>query len=128
MDENLGVVSVIDSIDAPEIPIVASGGRATAVVSPRTGASHRTMNLVRLDRGGSTIELTHGQDAVYYVAAGSGHVLGGTPGETHDVAEGAMVHVDAGDAYRFSAEGTDGMTIIGGPCPADAALYADAEA
>jgi hypothetical protein len=38
-----------------------------------------------------------------------------------------MAHVDAGTTYRFRA-GDAGLDLIGGPAPADPALYAHLEA
>ncbi len=128
MGEGFGLVSVIDSTESPRLEIVLGGGEARAVVSPATGADHRTMNLVRLDGGARTTAMTHPQDAVYYVAAGRGRVVDGRSSEAQAVAEGAMVHVDAGDTYQFCADEGAGLTIIGGPCPADAELYVSQEA
>jgi hypothetical protein len=36
--------------------------------------------------------------------------------------EGSMIHVEPGTAYQFEAS-ADGMLLLGGPCPADPALY-----
>ncbi len=33
-----------------------------------------------------------------------------------------MVHIEAGSRYAFAA-GPAGMELIGGPCPADPAIY-----
>jgi hypothetical protein len=35
---------------------------------------------------------------------------------------GSMVYVERGTAYRFSA-GAEGLELVGGPAPADHALY-----
>ncbi len=122
MGASANLVTVIDSTTSPKLALVLGSGEAKAVVSPATGAAHRTMNLVRLDAGSSTVAMIHEGDAVYYVAAGRGCVTNDRTGETHAVAEGAMVHVDAGETYSFLADAA-GMTIIGGPCPADIDFY-----
>lgn len=116
-------IRVIDSaIGCPEIPIVRGGGNARVVVWPETGAMHRSMHLVTLDGGAETVPLRHPHDAAYYIIAGSGRVADLASGTSQSIGEGSMVHIDAGDRYGFAAD-TDGMTLIGGPCPADAALY-----
>ena len=119
-----GAVRVIDSaIGCPNIPIVQGSGNAQAVVWPGNGAQFRTFHVVSLEPGASTIELRHPSDCVYYVAEGGGSVQGGGADERFDLIQGSMVHIDAGDAYRIAA-GEAGVKVIGGPCPADMALYA----
>jgi quercetin dioxygenase-like cupin family protein len=117
-------VQVLSAEDGPELEIVDGEGSARAIVWPGTGALHRSMHRVKLAPGSATVALTHPADAVYYVIAGAGSVA--EPG-AEDTAEplvlGAMVHVDAGTGYAFRA-GDGGLDLIGGPCPADPALYA----
>jgi quercetin dioxygenase-like cupin family protein len=117
-------VRVIDSsVDGPELPIVVGPGSAKAVIWPGNGAKHRSMHLIRLQRGASTIDLRHPSDCVYYVLGGAGSIDNVASGETTALAEGAMLHIDAGDSYRLRAE-DDAFTVLGGPCPADPSLYA----
>ena len=113
----------MDSGEAcPELPIVESGGRALAVVWPGVGALHRSMHLVRLDRGGRTKPLSHPSDAVYHLCEGSATAVDGGSGESFEIGVGAMLHIDAGTTYRIDA-GPAGALLIGGPCPPDPALY-----
>ena len=116
-------VRVLDGGEvSPELPIVESGGRARAVVWPGVGAMHRSMHVVELERGGITKPLSHPSDAVYHLCEGSATVTDPDSGDSFDVGVGAMLHIDAGTAYRIAA-GADGALLVGGPCPPDAALY-----
>jgi mannose-6-phosphate isomerase-like protein (cupin superfamily) len=118
-------VRVIDtSKDCPDIPLVEGGGSAKVVTWPGNGAIHRTFHLLTLDSGSKTIELNHPHDSVYYVISGGGTVAEVASGDRTPLQEGSMVHIDAGDGYQFEAEAMRGMTLLGGPCPADLRLYA----
>ena len=114
-------VSVIDSAFSPELSLVIGDSHAKAVVSPATGAIHRTMNYLSLGGAARTVTFRHDQDAAYYIISGGGLVVDQS-GDGQSIRAGSMVHVDAGDAYHFAA-GPDGLVVIGGPCPADASLY-----
>ncbi|MCA1458687.1 hypothetical protein I6F35_36900 [Bradyrhizobium sp. BRP22] len=116
-------VRVIDSAaGCPEIPIVEGEGNAKVVLSPHNGAAFRSLQLVSLQQNARTVDLSHPSDCVYYVIAGEGAIIDAAGGARHEVAEGHMVHIDAGDRYRIEA-GAAGIRVIGGPCPADASLY-----
>jgi len=118
-------VRVFDSAgECPELPIIEGGGTAKAVVWPGNGATFRTMNVLALELGARTVELRHSKDCVYYVIEGEGVVVDICRGEAHALGEGNMVHIDAGDCYRLRASGSASLTVVGGPCPADEALYA----
>ncbi len=122
-------IRVIDSAtEGFEIPIVASGGNARVVMWPGNGAVYRTFHLIFLDPSGKTIPLRHQSDSVYYVISGCGVVTDVGAGTKSVLAEGAMVHIDRGDAYCFEADDAGGMRILGGPCPADPELYASLQA
>ncbi len=54
---------------------------------------------------------------------GAGTVRDPEAGTADAIAEGSMVHVEPGTRYRFEA-GAGGLVLLGGPCPADASLYA----
>jgi mannose-6-phosphate isomerase-like protein (cupin superfamily) len=117
-------VRVIDSaVDCPEIPIVEGEGNAKLVLSRHNGASFRSFQLVSLEGGARTIELSHSSDCAYYVIEGEGSIVDATSLARFDLSEGHMVHIDVGDRYRIEA-GTAGIKVIGGPCPPDEALYA----
>lgn len=117
-------VRVIDSaVDCPEIPIVEGEGNAKLVLSRHNGASFRSFQLVSLEGGARTIELSHSSDCAYYVIEGEGTIVDATSLARFDLCEGHMVHIDVGDRYRIEA-GTAGIKVIGGPCPPDEALYA----
>ncbi len=115
-------VAVVDAESGPRLPIVEGGGAATAVIWPGMGAKMRSLNHIVLEPGSATTPLKHPMEAVYYAVRGSGSV--GEPGasQTDALVEGSMVHVDGGTAYVFRS-GDDGLELIGGPCPADPALY-----
>ena len=120
-------VSVLDADDTcPRLPIVASGGEAFAVVWPGVGAHMRSMNRISLKPGGATVRLSHPMEAVYYVITGDGTVRDPDSGAADPVIEGSMIHIGPGTAYVYEAGGT-GMELIGGPCPADPALYRSLE-
>jgi mannose-6-phosphate isomerase-like protein (cupin superfamily) len=118
------VVRVIDTAsEGFSLPIVHGDGTARAVLWPGNGARFRSLNLVDLGSGSATIDMTHANDCVYYVIAGAGQIVDLKSGAIQPLIEGAMVHIDAGDAYRLVSE-DEGVRLVGGPCPPDAALYA----
>lgn len=118
-----GPVRVLSADDAcPPLPIIDGEGSARAVVWPGSGAEHRSMHLISLPEGGSTIPLRHRMEAVYYVVHGNGVVVDTDDGSENPLVEGSMVHVEPGTGYRLRA--TDGgIEVLGGPCPPDPALY-----
>jgi quercetin dioxygenase-like cupin family protein len=115
-------VRVLDSGDGPELSIVASRGAARAIVWPGIGAELRSMTQIVLEANGETFEMTHPGEAVYYVAAGEGEVVDGSRDLAESLVEGSMFHVEPGTPYLLRAGG-GGMTLLGGPAPADPALY-----
>lgn len=117
-----GRVEVLDASQGPELAIVAAGGNARAIVWPGMGAELRSLHRISLEAGGETIELSHPGEAVYYVLAGEGEVVDGAEGKVEKLVEGAMVHVGGGTPYLLRA-GDSGMELVGGPAPADHALY-----
>jgi quercetin dioxygenase-like cupin family protein len=110
---------VLGTTDGPDVRVLEGAGRAHAVVWPGIGAQLRSMMRISLPPDARTLELSHPSDAVYYVIEGGGQVAG------EQLVEGSMVHVDRGTAYRFEA-GDGGLELVGGPAPADPALYAEA--
>jgi mannose-6-phosphate isomerase-like protein (cupin superfamily) len=117
-------IQVVDTVHAQEIPIVDGVGNAKVVIWPGMGARHRTFQVINLGENSKTIQLSHPQsDAAYYVVKGQGRVLDLGTGVSQALGEGGMVHIDANDRYQFVA-GVSGMELLGGPCPADASLYA----
>ncbi len=117
---------VVDSaVGCPEIPIIVGPGNARVVMWPGNNAQFRTFQIITLEAGARTIRLHHGSDAVYYVMSGAGSIVDLASSEVFPLAEGAMVHIDAGDAYRFMSGDSQDMKFLGGPCPADESLYAD---
>lgn len=120
-------VRVVRAADhGPTLPIVEGEGSARAIIWPGGGAALRSMHRIELGGGSRTVALQHPMEAVYYVMRGDGVVRdpGGAGGEP--LVEGSMVHVEPGTAYRFEA-GNAGILLLGGPCPADPALYPDTE-
>jgi hypothetical protein len=120
-------VEVIDADSGPPLPIVERGGRAQAIIWPGMGAKLRSLHRISLEPGGWMVELSHLSEAVYYVLSGSGAVREGSSGPLEPILEGSMVHVDAGTPYVLGAS-ADGMELVGGPAPADPALYGSLEA
>ncbi len=121
---DMDILRVIDTAsDCPEIPLVIGTGNAKVVMWPGNGAKYRTFHLVDLGPGAKTISLQHDNDSVYYVIDGSGAVVDLAAGDKMNLAEGAMVHIGAGDSYMFEAQPQVGLKILGGPCPADQRLY-----
>jgi mannose-6-phosphate isomerase-like protein (cupin superfamily) len=120
------VARVLDTTapDLPTIPIIARGGKARVVLWPGNGAVYRTMHVIDLEPTGRTTDLTHRSDAVYYVVSGHGSVLDLKAKTLSDLIEGAVIHIDARDAYRFEADKGEALRLLGGPCPADEGLYA----
>ncbi len=117
-------VQVIDTaLLTRELPIVQGGGNSRVVIWPGDGAKYRSLQLVTLDPGSSTIKLRHPSDCVYYVISGSGSVEDTASGESFAIAEGSMIHIDRGDEYTIIAS-DEAMQLVGGPCPPDEALYA----
>jgi Cupin domain len=117
-------IQVIDAVHSQEIPIIDGIGNAKVVIWPGMGARCRTFQVIELGENSRTIRLCHpASDAAYYVLKGQGKVLDIGTGQSQELGEGGMVHIDANDRYQFVA-GDSGMSLLGGPCPADASLYA----
>jgi quercetin dioxygenase-like cupin family protein len=120
-------VRVLDGGEScPMLPLVEGEGVARAVIWPGVGAQLRSMQRIRLGPGARTVPLRHAMEAVYYVMSGAGTVLDPDDPLARPLVEGAMVHVEPGTAYLFQG-GPGGIEILGGPCPADPALYAGLE-
>ena len=118
-------VRVLDAGDeCPALPLVEGEGVARAVIWPGVGAQLRSMHRISLAPGVRTIPQRHPMEAVYYVLSGGGTVRDPEHPPERPLVEGAMVHVEPGTAYVLAA-GPEGIEILGGPCPADPALYAD---
>lgn len=116
-------VRVIDSsVTEKPLNLVRGTGSSHAVIWPGNGGIYRSFNLIDLDPQDATRDLRHPSEAAYYVAAGSGAVRALDDGTLQALVEGSMIHVGAGEAYRLEA-GEAGMRLIGGPVPADPALY-----
>jgi mannose-6-phosphate isomerase-like protein (cupin superfamily) len=119
-------VRVLDSESGPELELVATGGIARAIVWPGMGAKLRSLHRIELRSGGETVPQRHPNDAVYYVAAGSGEAFGAAGADRQALREGSMVHIDAATPYVLRAGG-GGMVLLGGPAPPDPALYEGVE-
>jgi hypothetical protein len=116
-------VRVLDAGETcPALPLVDGAGTARAVVWPGVGAQLRSMHRIRLAPAARTIPLSHPMEAVYYVMSGAGSVLDPDDPTPRPLAGGAMIHVEPGTGYVLAA-GPEGIEILGGPCPADPALY-----
>ena len=107
----------------PRLPLVEGSGDAQAIIWPGVGASMRSMHRFELGAAAQTKIQSHPMEAVYYVITGSGMAVDPGGGAADPIAQGSMVHIDPGTAYRFEA-GPEGMVLLGGPCPVDPAPYA----
>jgi quercetin dioxygenase-like cupin family protein len=107
---------------SPELPIVEGEGAVRAIVWPGIGARLRSMQQLDLAAGSRTLPLKHPMEAVYYVMQGEGIVRDPENGSSNPLIEGSMIHIDPGTSYVFEA-GSDGIGLLGGPCPADPSLY-----
>jgi quercetin dioxygenase-like cupin family protein len=118
-------VRVLDSgPSCPSVPMIDGAGTARAVVWPGVGAEARSMVRLQLQAGARTSELRHPMEAVYYVVAGSGRTIDAGSKAEAALIEGSMIHIEPGTPYRIAA-GPEGIELVGGPCPADPALFAD---
>jgi quercetin dioxygenase-like cupin family protein len=108
--------------ECPALPLVDGEGVARALIWPGIGAHLRSMHRISLAPGARTIPQRHPMEAVYYVLSGGGIVRDPEHPPEQPLVEGAMVHVEPGTAYVLEA-GPEGIEILGGPCPADPALY-----
>ena len=112
-------VEVISAAGGEPLSLTDGAGEARAVVGPHTGAEHRTMVVLRLRTGSSTVELCHPGEAVWYVVRGTGVARGGE-GDSVELDEGTMVHVEPGAAYTIEA--AEALELVGGPSPPDPRL------
>ena len=116
-------VRVLRAADhGPALPIIEGEGSARPIVWPGSGAACRTMHRIELAGGSRTIALKHAMEAAYYVIRGDGVVRDPDEGSSEPLVEGSMIFVEPGTAYAFEAGGA-GIVLLGGPCPADPALY-----
>jgi mannose-6-phosphate isomerase-like protein (cupin superfamily) len=115
-------IQVVALEDGPRLDIVDGEGDARAVIWPGMGAQLRSIHRIELGAGARTIAMRHPSEAVYYVVEGTGEVLDIGDGSTELLGPGSMAHIDAETTYRFGA-GARGLSLVGGPCPPDPALY-----
>jgi quercetin dioxygenase-like cupin family protein len=108
----------------PALDIIDGDGRAHAVIWPGMGAQLRSIHVIELAGGARTIAMRHPSEAVYYVVDGAGEARDVDDREAQPLRAGSMAHVDAGTTYVLAA-GEDGMSLVGGPSPADRELYED---
>jgi len=116
------VLVLRESDPRPELAIVKGDGVARVLVWPGVGAELRSMQSIILRPRSRTLALKHPMEAVYYVVAGSGTAADPDGIDRFDLIEGSMIHIEPETRYEFQA-GDDGIEILGGPCPADRALY-----
>jgi quercetin dioxygenase-like cupin family protein len=118
-----GEVRVLGAADhGPALPIVDGEGSARPMVWPGVGAAFRTMHRIELAGGSRTVAMRHAMEAAYYVIRGDGVVRDPEDGADELLVEGSMIFVEPGTAYLIEAGGS-GLLLLGGPCPADPALY-----
>jgi hypothetical protein len=116
-------ISIVDGRGGPSLPIVDGVGECRAIIWPGIGARSRSLHRLWLNGEAATVELNHPSDAVYYVVDGAGWVIDRARGRRSALRPGAMFHVDRGTPYVIQAR-VPGMQVVGGPAPADDALYA----
>lgn len=110
----------------PPMPIV-DGGSCRPIIWPGMGAVERSLHEFQLPSGASTIDLEHPGEAVYYVVDGQIDVWDAESDSLTRVGPGGMFHVEPVTRYRFSAAGAEAV-VLGGPSPADPALYVGLDA
>lgn len=116
-------VRVLRAADhGPALPIVEGDGSARPIVWPGVGAAFRTMHRIELASGSRTVALKHEMEAAYYVVRGDGTVRDADEDSSEPLVEGSMIFIEPGTAYLIEA-GPAGILLLGGPCPADPALY-----
>lgn len=115
-------VLILDGSDGPELPLVEGAGAARAIVWPGMGAKARSLHHIWLAPDARTVPQRHSGEAVYYVVNGDGIVFDSTADERQSLREGGMFHIDGGTEYVVEA-GERGIELVGGPAPADPALY-----
>lgn len=116
-------VAVFDADEGcPRLPLVAGQGEAYAVVWPGVGAAMRSMHRISLAAGSVTVAQRHPMEAVYSVIGGGGTVRDPDTGAAEALVNGSIFHVEPGTAYVVEG-GPAGIELVGGPCPADPALY-----
>ncbi len=109
---------------AESIALTGEGGACLPIIWPGMGAVERSLHQFRLPSGVSTLVFEHPSEAVYYVISGEIDVMETAVGSSTRIDTGAMFHVEPGTKYRF-AGASELAVVIGGPCPADPALYQD---
>ena len=120
-------VHVLRAADhGPALAIVEGEGLAKPIVWPGVGANLRSMQRIELAAHSRTITLQHQVEAVYFVMRGGGSVRDPNQAGGDELVEGSMVHVEPTTVYLFEA-GSNGIVLLGGPCPADPGLYRTAE-
>jgi quercetin dioxygenase-like cupin family protein len=119
-------IALFDGSTGPELAIVKGGGMACAIVWPGTGAHARSLHHLWLEVGGRTVQMSHPSEAVYYVIDGEGRVVDLAGGGAQTLRPGSVVHVEPGTPHVVEA-GPSGIELVGGPAPADPALYAGLE-
>jgi quercetin dioxygenase-like cupin family protein len=118
-----GEVQVLRSISpGPELAILEGAGNAHAIVWPGMGATERSMHLLTLEPGTSTVRLSHQSECVYHVSEGTGAMEDLDSNTVHEAVTGSMLFIEPHTAYRFIA-GDSGAVLLGGPCPPDPSLY-----
>jgi mannose-6-phosphate isomerase-like protein (cupin superfamily) len=121
MEQAKGAVRVITPREwGPNLPLTEGEGAFRPLVWPKLRAYARSLHHIRLAGEAATVPLRHASEAVYYVVEGTGEVI--EPGASHHgLTEGSMIHIGPGTTYQFRTR--HGVTLIGGPCPADPGLY-----
>ncbi len=121
MKPTKGAVRIITPREwGPNLPLTEGDGAFRPLVWPALDAHARSLHHIRLEGGAATVPLKHPSEAVYYVIEGTAEVIEPEVSRA-PLTEGSMVHVDPGTTYQFIT--LRGVTIIGGPCPADPGLY-----
>lgn len=111
-----------DDAACPALPIVEGEGLARAVVWPGVGAHLRSMHRISLGPGARTVRMQHPMEAVYFIMKGRGAAVDDGTQTSSALVTGSMALIEPGTPYSFSA-GDESVEIVGGPCPADPAMY-----
>ncbi|MBY8863363.1 cupin domain-containing protein [Nocardia sp. CA2R105] len=101
---------------------LVQGGVWQEMVGPSLGAKCRSLYNLEFGPDSTTNALAHTGEAVYYMNSGTVTVTEHLVYDdiSHDLGEGAMLHVKPGTSYTLSS--TTGARVVGGPSPVDPSL------
>ncbi len=109
----------------PDLGIIRGGSWRTIVGASKPNAL-RTLHHLDFAAGSATSPLSHPVEAAYFVVDGAATVTEQLIGFRwqHQLAAGSLFHTHAGAVYELNS--VTGARMVGGPCPVDPRLGAEA--